>query len=665
MIIASTGGKGGTGKTLVAVNFAVSLVRAGHDVLLVDCDADNPNAAILLGKDVDDPADRTADPESVQMFVPEVAVNKCTGCGTCARVCRQNAIFQIQDQPPVIIDHLCSGCELCYRSCPEGAILDTGQKEVGKIFTLDRVYETPAHHMDLWVGRLNPGEVRTVKVLEELFEKLDAAGARDHYDYIVLDTSPGAHCDVEFALDQADKIICVTEPTPFGAHDLKRVLDLLKILGKRARVILNREGMTDKNALILDLLAEYDTLLLGRLPLSETILKAYARGVPFVTLEEEFPAKTAFQELMTAFDAWSTEPEPPRRQRGTYNPLENLPAGNLEVAPTSTPQAPPTLPGAQPTDEDKAIFRIGVVSGKGGVGKTVVSGSLAVLLKQADEALVAGDCDVDAPNLAIILEARDKFAHERIKTTEKAVFLPDKCVQCRQCVDDQFCNFHALFWDEVNDQPVVDFLACEGCGSCAELCPEGAFFITAVESGTITSGQTKYDFPIVSGETILGATTSGKMVTETKNYATKLASKQGLDLLVVDGPPGIGCPVVATLTGLDYIVVVMEPTPTALHDADRVMQVIQQLQRPVGIVLNKADAWAAGRDAVHEYATAHGISILGEIPVDLHVPEAVANAKPVVVAFPDTPAAQALRALAAKLRSQVIRKSEVDSITNS
>ncbi|GAH68461.1 unnamed protein product, partial [marine sediment metagenome] len=159
--------------------------------------------------------------------------------------------------------------------------------------------------------------------------------------------------------------------------------------------------------------------------------------------------------------------------------------------------------------------KIAVISGKGGVGKTSLVASLASLAhKDHDVNLIVLDCDVDAPNLALILPAKAKEDVETqdMYTTKKATFLEDKCTQCKQCYDEHFCEFNALNWDENNNIPIIDYLACEGCGACKVLCPENAFEINPVKSGEIISYETSSELPLVYGITKLGSTTSGLLV---------------------------------------------------------------------------------------------------------------------------------------------------------
>ncbi|MHA1727271.1 MAG: P-loop NTPase [Promethearchaeota archaeon] len=304
--------------------------------------------------------------------------------------------------------------------------------------------------------------------------------------------------------------------------------------------------------------------------------------------------------------------------------------------------------------DKQELFKIGIISGKGGVGKTTISGSLSVILNRHGYSIIAADCDVDAPNLGLLFKTEQITNQIKIKTTEKSFFSEQKCVHCKKCIDEDFCVFHALTWDLEKEIPVIDYLACEGCGACFELCPEKAFELKAVDSGMLTHETSIYGFPLVWGETELGASTSGKLVTEIKEYISNINGDNDSKILILDGPPGIGCPVIATVTDLDFVIVVIEPTSTALHDAERAISVLNQINREYGIVINKADAWEAGYKSVIEYADKNDIKIIGEIPVDNAIPNATVKGVPVFIDAPDSTAGKALKKIYEYLIQHVI-----------
>jgi len=286
---------------------------------------------------------------------------------------------------------------------------------------------------------------------------------------------------------------------------------------------------------------------------------------------------------------------------------------------------------------------IGVISGKGGVGKTTLTASLATLAsKDPDMNTIVMDCDVDAPNLALILPARNNLKKTDAYTTLKSTFIEEKCVHCKQCIDDHFCEFHAMKWDEEKEIPVIDYLSCEGCNACKVLCPEHAFEINAVKSGEIISYNAIIGIPLVYGKTRLGSTTSGKLVSDAKEKAKELEEFPCSNLIIIDGPPGIGCPVIATITGLDYVITITEPTPSGLHDVVRAIEVVQQFGIPFGIIINKSDLESSFQEEFKQFIKDTGYDVLGRIPFDLSIPNSMSFAKPVVDYDPKSKASLAI-----------------------
>jgi MinD superfamily P-loop ATPase len=268
-IISVSGGKGGTGKTFVSVNLALYLASHNKRVLLMDCDVENPNTNILLGL----PDLSEFESSEITHFIPEFDADKCTKCGKCSQVCRTHAIFQIIDQIPLLMQNLCNSCELCYRICPNDAIIPSNQ-HLGKIFF--RKVQFHNTRLDLIVGELQIGQVQNVKILEKMYKKLEKLHELKPYHYVITDSAPGAHCDVEFVLKQSEYVLCVTEPTPFGEHDLKRILKLSEIVKRPPYVIVNRSTITDY---------PIEHLAIASIPYDQQIMESYAQGIPFVFYE--------------------------------------------------------------------------------------------------------------------------------------------------------------------------------------------------------------------------------------------------------------------------------------------------------------------------------------------------------------------------------------------
>jgi len=289
---------------------------------------------------------------------------------------------------------------------------------------------------------------------------------------------------------------------------------------------------------------------------------------------------------------------------------------------------------------------IAVISGKGGVGKTTLTASLASLAsKDPDIRVIVMDCDVDAPNLSLILPAKSDIEINKRDafTTRKSTFIEEKCVHCKQCIDEHFCEFNAMKWDEEKEIPIIDYLSCEGCNACKVLCPEHAFEINVVKSGEIISYATKIGLTLVYGKTRLGSTTSGKLVSDAKELARGLEEFPNSNMILIDGPPGIGCPVIATISGVDYVITITEPTPSGLHDVIRAIQVVQQFEIPFGIIINKSNLKSSFQEEFKQYIRDTGYEILGRIPFDLSIPNAMSYAEPVIDFDPESKASLAIK----------------------
>lgn len=302
------------------------------------------------------------------------------------------------------------------------------------------------------------------------------------------------------------------------------------------------------------------------------------------------------------------------------------------------------------------LKRVGILSGKGGVGKTTLTASLASIASEENELnIIVLDCDVDAPNLAVLLPPNNKNKIDIYETfsTSKSNFLFEKCVKCKKCVDEHFCEFNAIEWDNKQNFPIINYLACEGCGACKVLCPEDAFEITNVKSGEIITYQTNKNFPLIYGKTRLGSTTSGKLVTDVKEMAKEVDDFDSKNLILIDGPPGIGCPAIAMISGLDYVITITEPTPTGLHDLNSIIEVINQFNIPFGIIINKADLKSSFQKKFKKYLKKTRYNILGEIKFDLAIPEAMSYAKSVVEYSPDSEASIAIHEIYNNLKKSL------------
>ncbi len=274
--------------------------------------------------------------------------------------------------------------------------------------------------------------------------------------------------------------------------------------------------------------------------------------------------------------------------------------------------------------------KITIVSGKGGVGKSMLSSSLSVLLAKEIKIVVA-DCDVDAPDLGLSLgmDEDDYDSWKDITTNSKAVLDENKCTGCGKCKD--ICTFGAIGWDEKNDIPVFKSLFCEGCGACSLTCPENAIELKEVKNAMIGTGRTPYGFPIITGQLRMGESGSGKVIFVVKENAGKIAESENAEIMLTDAAAGIGCPVIASVRGSDYVIAVTEPTPSALSDVTRMLDIVGHFGIGHGLVINKFDLNPEFSKKIEEFAKSRNIPILGKIPYNRKFVDALVNRKPAVI----------------------------------
>jgi MinD superfamily P-loop ATPase len=265
--------------------------------------------------------------------------------------------------------------------------------------------------------------------------------------------------------------------------------------------------------------------------------------------------------------------------------------------------------------------QIVVISGKGGTGKTVLSACFAALARNA----VLADVDVDASNLHLLLRPEILERHV-FKSGQKARIDAEKCTACGICLP--LCRFNALVEDETG-RVRVDPLSCEGCGVCFHVCPVQAVTMEVPTSGEWYVSKTRYG-PFVHARLGIAEENSGKLVTEVRKKAREIAENEGRELLIMDGSPGIGCPVIASLTGTDLALVVTEPTPSGIHDMERIVELANHFKIRVACSINKYDLNLENSDGIERWCRARSIPVAGKIPFDPAVTESVVRGIPYV-----------------------------------
>lgn len=258
-----------------------------------------------------------------------------------------------------------------------------------------------------------------------------------------------------------------------------------------------------------------------------------------------------------------------------------------------------------------------VVSGKGGTGKTTIAASFAALASDK----VMADADVDAADLFILLDPLVQ-RRELFRGGYTAVIHRDRCSACGECA--ALCRYHAISADYV-----VNALDCEGCGVCAHFCPVEAIEMQEEVCGEWFVSKTRYG-PFVHARLGIAKENSGKLVTTVRHQARLIAEEKGLDLIIVDGPPGIGCPVISALAGAHLVLIVAEPTLSGIHDMKRVAAVARHFKIPTATCVNKHDINSEMSEEIGKYCHAAGIEMVGMIPYDPVVSKALVQKRIIV-----------------------------------
>jgi MinD superfamily P-loop ATPase len=275
------------------------------------------------------------------------------------------------------------------------------------------------------------------------------------------------------------------------------------------------------------------------------------------------------------------------------------------------------------------MIRIAVLSGKGGTGKTVITAALATL---AAPPLVLADCDVDAANLHFLLSATE-VGEEPFYGMKKARVDPDRCTLCGACL--RTCRFGAIIMDEAQVQ--VNPIRCEGCGACTLICPADAIGMATQKDGEIIHSHTPYG-SLYHAELEPGSGNSGLLVHEVKKRALAECNEDAL--LLVDGPPGIGCPVISTLAGMNWVLMVTEPSVSGVHDLHRLISLVRGFDLQMTVVINKWDLDEVLTQRIEKFCQEEGIVLMGRIPFDADVYRSVQEGIPLTQR--NTPAAQAV-----------------------
>ena len=270
---------------------------------------------------------------------------------------------------------------------------------------------------------------------------------------------------------------------------------------------------------------------------------------------------------------------------------------------------------------------IAVISGKGGTGKTSIVASFAALSND----MVLADCDVDAPDLHLLLRPDIKETHD-FSGGKLASITTEKCIGCGKCYE--VCNFDAVMLNgSANDVAEktykIDTISCEGCGVCAHFCPADAIELKEAINGRWFISETRFG-PMVHAQLGIGQENSGKLVSLIRKEAKQITIKQNKEMIIVDGSPGIGCPVIASVSGADLVLAVTEPTFSGRHDLDRILALTKHFKIPTVVCINKYTINPKIAKAIEEKALERDLKVVGKIAYDVAVTKAQIAGKSIV-----------------------------------
>lgn len=271
-------------------------------------------------------------------------------------------------------------------------------------------------------------------------------------------------------------------------------------------------------------------------------------------------------------------------------------------------------------------MEIAIISGKGGTGKSSISAAFATI---GDEVVLV-DCDVDAANLYLLFNPVNE-EESAFVSGHKAVIDYDLCTSCGLCMN--YCRFDAI--SEGEGRIIISEISCDGCFLCSRICPEKAITMVANDKSMLYAGSFR-NGRIVYGRLAPAEENSGKLVNVVREKAKQTAAKYLLDTVILDGPPGIGCPVISTITGVDKVIVVTEPTLSGLSDLKRAIEVVQKFTIPSFVIINKYDLNQAISMQIEDWCIQNNVIVAGRLPFDRQITEAMIEAKSIIEFNPES-----------------------------
>jgi MinD superfamily P-loop ATPase len=615
MTIAISSGKGGTGKTFIASNIAAVLSEtlsgpllknselSGARITYLDCDVEEPNGHLFLKPEI-------YDEEDVMLLSPAGAdETKCIGCGRCAQVCTYNAIAVVKEKV-LFFNDLCHVCGACKIVCPTDAIIEENKKigtlKHGKSGGIDFHYAL----LETAEGGMSPRLIKRVKNF--IGEGIN-----------ILDSPPGTACPAVETVKGVDLCVLATDPTPFGINDLKLAVDMCRELEQEPVVLVNRAEYSDGS---LKEYCRYAGLeIIGEIPDDRKIAEIYSVGDLVIEKIPEY--RDLFKELALKIVS-RAQVKTPVRKRGKKTE-ERAPAVEKAVQYR-------IYSGKKPKE-------CVVISGKGGTGKTSLVACFAALAGKT----IISDCDVDAADLHLILEPtikeRGSFSGGVIAEIDQ-----DKCTQCGKCYE--ACRFDAIeeLTKDGKNVYTINHTDCEGCGVCNIVCEDDAIKIQDAVNGEWYISETRFG-PMSHAKLGIAEENSGRLVTLVRSKKDSFVEQMKGGGALIDGSPGTGCPVIASITGADYALIVTEPTVSGIHDMERVLSVIQFFRVKSGVVVNKYDLNEEMTEKIKRLADEFQCDFLGKIPYDKSVTEAQIK-KLSVVEYTDSPLTESIKEIWNKVK---------------
>jgi len=609
--IAISSGKGGTGKTFIATNLAATFARESKGVRYLDCDVEEPNGHLFLKPSIDKE-------EDIMLLSPqEVDTQKCINCGKCAEACHYNAIAVLKDKV-LIFKELCHACGACEIVCPTNAIIEKEKKigilKHGGSGEIDFYYAL----LETAEGGMSPRLVKKVKSF--ISEGIN-----------ILDSPPGTSCPVVETVKNVDICILVTDPTPFGVHDLSLAVEMVREVGQEPLVVVNRARYYDNR--LKDYCREAQLEIIAEIPDDRRIAEVYSVGDIVVDKLPHY--REIFEKLADKILESAKEKPRVKKIAASEEIYDRKKSIEKEKA---------TM-----TSGGRKLKELVVISGKGGTGKTSITASFSALADKNRD-IVISDCDVDAADLHLILtpEVKEKgnFSGGVHVEIDK-----HRCTGCGRCKE--VCRFSAVE-EKIEDGKhrfFIDPVACEGCGACLFVCKDNAIKSEDAINGEWYKSVTRFG-PMSHAKLGVAEENSGRLVTLVRNKQAQLGEETSRGKGLIDGAPGTGCPVIASLTGADYALIVTEPTVSGIHDMERILQVTRHFSVPSGVVVNKYDLNLEMTERVKAISQKADSEFIGVIPYDEKVTEAQVKGLS-VVEYTESPAAKSIEGIWQKIRASM------------